>query len=1022
MRHSLSSEIPLIYEEYSAGSKSQNVSDNLKKESLSRQSSVSSPIDLSMRHNTKSPSQLPNEMSIRGKLPRRKTKKEHKNHKEKQPQKSMLKEKHASVVAALERSLFAEQPFQRKANDKVPVMDYKLIEPYIKVEAQDSEDVEMKNRTENGSIAETENAKSNLPSATLSDFILNLKPDQTKYLVEKVRQQLNVHKDQTITMSPNEPCSSVAGTDCDSKGDDIVTNQESDQDRKQAFETGDDKSDTQVTETVLKERNKYSGNIVSLKDSSVTEIDDIDMNEDKHKKGTVKGYKKDARDSPLITSRPESSTRSPEAHESDSDNVAMDHSHVESEKNNIQQTAGSLCEKLDAHSGSKINIGLMSEIVNNDNKADKSDKLVSKENVHEHVKNYLKECIVNRTENSQNSVSKSDSKSDSLEKMSKTVELVSQTSQESGSSCSLQGSQGSCGFEVISSPVVNGIKGGVSGASGKECREAEHSEDSMEVEFTSVNQGSDQKEEAIHETIVDVNKSNLERTNVVENINGTNNESETVAKEFELKRAKASSDTDEDDEESGLVIDEHVDNETEMDCDTVEMSEKNASEDKNIETDHEKGEASEVNNGDARDSGFRETCEERNLNNTTEDGKTLQLCNGGLENGKEINDSKKSINEEILSNSERPSEQNISNSKTVGNVESSSLNPSEGTKSDVIPNAQRNNEQDNSRKVVGAVELNQSISQEEMLKKGQSHTLFYHDGDGYKPIKIFIDNSEQSSLVLQRMFQSAQLANVNRQIGPVPVSETNKTSETHATISDSRNLTTAVTNVTTSQTIPVANNHVTGNNISGKVSESSLNKVVSSSPSRNVDSISVTSTKHSGLVTAQSLTELASQQSYQQVYIDSLKQKAGEEASIKNSSSSIKQSRKRTTFSPNKSDIPSPMKAVTQSAKLKMSNSSKTFDTQTFMDTFSPSKKVQGVLTKPLNTVAGKYTSEGTLTRVNPDIRSKLSKALLSQKKHGLVRSESDTNIVHSKGVLTNVVTSVPTTVQTSVTDSRQQL
>lgn len=46
------------------------------------------------------------------------------------------------------------------------------------------------------------------------------------------------------------------------------------------------------------------------------------------------------------------------------------------------------------------------------------------------------------------------------------------------------------------------------------------------------------------------------------------------------------------------------------------------------------------------------------------------------------------------------------------------------------------------------------------LKKGTSHTIFYKHGQDLKPVRILIDDTEQSSLVLQKMLQATQL-NVN---------------------------------------------------------------------------------------------------------------------------------------------------------------------------------------------------------------------------------------------------------------------
>ncbi|XP_060551884.1 uncharacterized protein LOC132713348 isoform X2 [Ruditapes philippinarum] len=1032
-RHSVSGDMPLIYEEYNPGSRSQTVSDTIKKEPLSRQSSVSSPIDLSMRHNTESPSQPPNppnEMSIRGKPGRRKTKKEHKNHKEKQPQKSMVKEKHASVVAALEGSMFAGQTYPRKGNDKVS--DDKPFTQNIKIEAQDSEDIEMKCKTENGGMADAENAKSNLSSTTLSDFILNLKPDQTKYLVEKVRQQLNVHKDHISTLSSKEPSKYAAETDCDNKTDYRQNSPENVPERMhQDLKSDDSKNDTPVTETVLKDKGKYLGKIVSLKDNCV--IDDIEMDVESSNEKEAAENVTGPTESQLVGSRCESRSDTPEAYasdESDIEDISMDCSHVAVEAYNVQQTAGSSPGKIESHSDSNIIGGQVSVSVNDKNDIDKADKPVHGVNVHENLKNYLKERIVNRSENSQ----KTARLYDRHDKPSKTVELVSQISQESGSSSSLQGSQGSHGFEVISPPVLNVNQANDLNVFKKVSSQAEHSEDSMEVEFPSEHQVSDQKESS-HKTAVDDDESDVEKVYSKDDAIHTNGDGESMEVNLDEEKLKANIDTDDDDEETGLVIDEHVENESENNGDTFEVNDNIASEDKNIKTDQGKDEDSEMTNMDVKDSGYSETCEEAIENNRTDYVQPHNKeCNGEIDEENEQDRSEKGVNDEVHVHSEKSSEVNgtdFSNGASVRNVESPSFIRPDGIKPYVKQNAQELKEKDIKKKAVGEGGLSQSLSQEEMLKKGQSHTLFYRDGDGYKPIKIFIDNSKQSSLVLQKMFQSAQLANVNRKSGLAGIGDIKKTPAENSNISDLSKLVTmksSGTNVITSQTIPVTNSSLAENNITGKVSENSLNTAaitssymnIVTSSNMNVESISVTSTNHSGLASTTSVTD--SNQSFQQAYIESLKQKASAELAVINNSGSVKQTKKRTTLSPSKSDTSSHIKAVSQSAKLKISHSAKSFDSQPFIEMLPPCKKVHVVPAKPLNVnIASKHTSEGTLTRVNPDIRRNV-KALLSQRKVGLVRSESDSYIVSNKGINSNVVTTVPETVQTSVTDSRQQL
>ncbi|XP_052805463.1 ankyrin repeat domain-containing protein 12-like [Mya arenaria] len=58
----------------------------------------------------------------------------------------------------------------------------------------------------------------------------------------------------------------------------------------------------------------------------------------------------------------------------------------------------------------------------------------------------------------------------------------------------------------------------------------------------------------------------------------------------------------------------------------------------------------------------------------------------------------------------------------------------------------------------------------EVLKQGKSTTLYYRDGDGYKPIRIFMDDSQQSSLVLKKMLQSNMLQEgQNRDARAIPV-------------------------------------------------------------------------------------------------------------------------------------------------------------------------------------------------------------------------------------------------------------
>ena len=46
---------------------------------------------------------------------------------------------------------------------------------------------------------------------------------------------------------------------------------------------------------------------------------------------------------------------------------------------------------------------------------------------------------------------------------------------------------------------------------------------------------------------------------------------------------------------------------------------------------------------------------------------------------------------------------------------------------------------------------------EEVFKQGKSSTWYFKDGDKYKPVKIFVDDSQQSTQVLQKMLQSNQM-------------------------------------------------------------------------------------------------------------------------------------------------------------------------------------------------------------------------------------------------------------------------
>ena len=56
------------------------------------------------------------------------------------------------------------------------------------------------------------------------------------------------------------------------------------------------------------------------------------------------------------------------------------------------------------------------------------------------------------------------------------------------------------------------------------------------------------------------------------------------------------------------------------------------------------------------------------------------------------------------------------------------------------------------------------------LKQGKRHTLFYKDAGGSKTVRILMDDSEQSSLVVQQMIQASQKMNVNSTEGNNPMS------------------------------------------------------------------------------------------------------------------------------------------------------------------------------------------------------------------------------------------------------------
>ncbi|XP_045207326.2 serine-rich adhesin for platelets-like [Mercenaria mercenaria] len=1021
-RLSISGDIPLIYQEFETGSHS--LSDDFKKEPLSRQSSVSSPIDLSMRHSMESP-QLPVEMSIRGKPGRRKTKKELKNHKEKHPQKSMVKEKHASVVAALERSMFADKSYSMKANGKASEADHRQVETYIKVEATDAEDVEMRNKDEREEIVDVETVRTKSSSEALSNFILNLKPEQTKQLVEKVKQQLSVQKSDNTRLTPDAPQMYAAESPSDNKRNNFDNSKENDMERMhQDLETdgveGEKTEKGLQDETpMLTDKDEYSEMVVSENESNVAQTEEVTMDDDCENRAEI--VTKENIESPVTAVQFQCTSQSPDAdhsNESDLEEIVVYRSHLKGDKDNTENTVGSPCEKKETCSENISSDGSKSFTLTSAYEGDKSCMLGHAETMSKDTQESDEECINKRSDGiNDEEISDSVIKDDRLEP-SNSKELVSQISQESASSSSLHGSQG---FEAILSPALN-----INPVRETDGRQLENSEDSMEVDFT----GNTSVSRTVNriETGTDADVSDAENTTAA----GDNDD--TVNKTLELKmtekNSKVSMDTDEDDEDTGLVIDEHASGDESVNniknCETVTRNESiNVSK----QTDCEWKEKTVNFHVDAGKSVEVKTTEDKR--GYSEDLNEVE--NGNIGKQVEENVLKSSVKDKGHMNSEKPvdvEKQVISNGKNIGSSEKSS-EVSDGKESAIEPRPQGIQDEEKLVKPSSAgLQLSQGTAPDDLLKKGQSHTLYYHDGDSYKPVKIFIDNSEQSSLVLQRMFQTAQLSNVNRQTGLITADNT-KTA-TQSSFSETRTSNSVYPNVTVSHLTPATNRSVVQSDLVTEVRDYSISKATTSFPSNlNVETVSVTNIRPS----AHALNALATEPSFQQAYIKSLKHQASNEAAKINGSA--KQTKKQTVPISTKSDIPCQTKTVSQNTKQKVLNTSKSFDSRTstvdinernqkfgaYIATLPPGKRMPGAVNKSVNFLTGKYTSEGTLTRVNPDVRNKLSKALQSpQRKVGLVKSDSDSYIVNNRGVLGNVVTSVSGTASASVTDSRQQL
>lgn len=319
----------------------------------------------------------------------------------------------------------------------------------------------------------------------------------------------------------------------------------------------------------------------------------------------------------------------------------------------------------------------------------------------------------------------------------------------------------------------------------------------------------------------------------------------------------------------------------------------------------------------------------------------------------------------------------------------------------------------------------------DVLKQGKSHTLYYKDSGGYKPVRILIDDSEQSSLVFQRMLQATQLT--------MNVAASDKDLQVISSSPFITGVNTSIPVVSSSMTVPAGmsdnacaslvqlGNPVSSVSITNSNSVRVLDASVRSSEKTHhngpVDLQMLTSKDTTGVTSStlnrpiSSVKKSTSSNSFQTAYIESLKltdtsmlpvsPKAPGSPNFKDKASINAISVRGLT----KDSISTKHNSVKSNSHLQdLSTKSETLSNNTApigldstksmktdgVDRYD-SKKVAGVTRVTKITAAADLTlnasppevkgkqlkaagasSEGTLTKVNPDIKSRLSKALQS--------------------------------------------
>lgn len=963
---------PLIYHEYESDPDSGF--DKIKREPLSRQSSVSSPIDLSMRSKSESPLPPAPELSIRGKPGRRKTKREPKNHKEKLQQKSVLKEKHASVVAALESRMFVDKKYAMKAKAEVAGNDYNEMESFMKSEMlyEDYDKDRTDNENEENVNVDTVCKKSS--SVALINFIRSLKPEVSKQLVEKVKEHSNLRSD---SASLNLASSlKVMSDSFDKTEHNLEKHQENNTEKMQvdletdgdSTEKHDFEKDSEPEYPLIMEKNNESVCVIVSEQEKSNEVIGAERMDDDNENLNCD---KETMESTVMQVQYESKLKNSVEDNDTEESYEIDE--AENIRDPPSQTEGSAKTNSEESETCSNSVQGSEHGVNNANETKKIET--------QSADNDKQNIVENEDTEDKKSAFKDTSCSKIIEDTDSEAMAVGLTPEKTtlNNKYESQSSQDSEGFEVTSSGIestsppvlkINKVLENVE-------QRLNHSESSMEIEDSTMETTEDLQTE-------DIEKSNLLSTEAKKTSAEEGSKFEPMVEE---KESNASIETDEDD--NGLVIDEHVsEDESSVNSD---QTEKGALNDQEIVNENDKtgfvlgtvpsNESEEVSmeedinvkeKSDNSDSVSGDKVQNNKINKSVQGNINELKSKEKSKKGKEKQTAEEKQTDSDLVNSEKYIASPISvvtTSSTVLNNSSSIISLESSQDKEKLSNSETSKVQ---------VETNTT---EGILQKGQSHTLYYHDGDGYKPVKIFIDNSEQSSLVLQRMFQTAQLSNLKRQMehvtsgnvkGPDSASETKQLPNLNANLMSLARM-----------GVRVTKDSVPHNDGSIETSGNSANKTAlytSSSTSLTKETIPTTNVVISSLA-SNSMETTKDLQSFQQAYIDSLKIKTCEGPASNNNT---EQTKKRIHSHLTK-------KPVVQSVS-----------------------KIES---------KGKVTSEGTLTRVNPDIRSKLSKALQSpQRKVGIARSDSDTSVVNSRGILGHSLSSVSYTVQTPVTDTRQQL